>query len=104
LIAWDRENLSSKRQKEEAVFLDKLAVPERAAKITLYDILLILKKCEMTNDHGVAASRLRLEAAQILKRYSAQIGPLTKGTWLHPAHLSDENINWFRNRLLTTRQ
>jgi hypothetical protein len=75
-----------------------LAIPDRAAKMTLYDILLVLKKCEMTSERAVAGSRLRLEAAQILKAYSAQIGPLTKGSFLHPAHLSDENINWFRNR------
>ena len=62
------------------------------------DILLILKKCESTNEQGSARSSLRLEAAPILKQYSAQIGPLTKGTWPHPAHLNDENINWFRNR------
>jgi hypothetical protein len=48
--------------------------------------------------HGVAGSRLRLEAARVLKQYSAQIGPLTTGTWLHPAHLTDENISWFCNR------
>lgn len=97
-MAWDRENLSPKRQRDEAVFLDKLAIPKRAAKTTLYDILLILKKCESTNEHGVVGSRVRLEAARILKQYSAQIGPLTKGTWLNPVHLTDENIDWFRNR------
>jgi hypothetical protein len=94
----DRQNLSVKRQKEESVFLDKLAVPDRAGKLTLYDILLVLKKCESTNEHGFFGSRLRLEAARVLKQYSAQIGPLTKGTWLNPAHLTDENIKWFRNR------
>lgn len=98
LAELDRQNLSVKRQKEEAVFLDKLAVPDRAAQLTLYDILLVLKKCEATNEQGIVGSRLRLEAARTLKKYSAQIGPLTKGTWLHPAHLTDENINWFRNR------
>src|SRR5947209_1763024 len=67
----DRQNLSAKRQKEEAVFLDKLAVPDRAAKLTLYDILLVLKKCEATNEHGIVGSRLRLEAARVLKQYSA---------------------------------
>ena len=97
-LSLDRENLSPKRQKEEAVFLDKLAVPERAAKLTLYDILLILKKCEATQEGAGAGSRVRLEAAQILSRYAAQIGPLTRGTWLYPAHLTDQNINWFRNR------
>ena len=98
LANWDRENLSPKRQKEEAVFLEKLAVSDRAAKTTLYDILMILKKCESTNEGGIAGSHLRLEAARILRQYSTQIGPLTKGTWLNPAHLTDENINWFRNR------
>jgi hypothetical protein len=98
LASCDRANLSVKRQKEEAVFLEKLAVPNRAAKTTLYDILLILKKCESTNEHGLVGSRSRHEAAQVLKRHSAQIGPLTKGTWLNPAHLTDENIDWFRNR------
>jgi hypothetical protein len=97
-LSLDRENLSPKRQKAEAVFLDKLAVPERAAKLTLYDILLILKKCEATQEGAGAGSRVRLEAARILGRYAAQIGPLTKGTWLHPAHLTEQNINWFRNR------
>jgi hypothetical protein len=58
--------LTPKRQKEEGVFLYKLATPDRAAKTTLYDILLILKKCEATNEHS-PGSRLRLEAARILK-------------------------------------
>ncbi len=98
LAEWDRQNLSAKRQKEESVFLEKLAVPDRATKLTLYDILLVLKKCESTNKQGAAGSRLRFEAARVLKRYSAQIGPLTEGTWLHPVHLTDKNINWFRNR------
>jgi hypothetical protein len=92
--------LSVKRQKEESVFLDKLAVPDRAATLTLYDILLVLKKCESTNDtvspDRACVSKLR----GFLKQYSAQIGPLTltTGTWLHPAHLTDENISWFCNR------
>ncbi|HEY3739113.1 MAG TPA: hypothetical protein VGL53_04675 [Bryobacteraceae bacterium] len=96
--AWDRANLTASRQKEEAIFLDKLADPVRAKKMTLYDVLLLLKKCEATNKGGTAGSRSRMEAAQILKTYSRQIGPLTDGTWLRPAHLNDENINWFRNR------
>jgi hypothetical protein len=54
-----------KRQKEEAVFLDKLAVLERAAKLALYDILLILKKCAATQEGAGAGSRVRLEAARI---------------------------------------
>jgi hypothetical protein len=94
----DRANLTPKKQKEETVFLDKLTSPDRAAKMTLYDILLVLKKCESTNEHDAGGSRLRLEAARILKQHSAQIGPLTKGTWLHPSHLTQENIDWFRNR------
>jgi hypothetical protein len=95
---WDRTNLTPKRQKEEGVFLEKLTTPARAAKTTLYDILLILKKCESTNEHGGGGSRLRLEAARILEQHSDQIGPLTKQAWLNPVHLTDENINWFRNR------
>jgi hypothetical protein len=31
-------------------FLDKLAVPDRVVKLTLYDILLVLRKCESTNE------------------------------------------------------
>jgi|SRR6266850_152006 len=96
--SWDRENLTPKQQKDEGIFLDKLANPDRAARTTLYDILMILKKCESTNEHSPGGSRLRREAARILKQHSAQIGSLTKETWLHPAHLTDENINWFRNR------
>ncbi|MBS1983425.1 MAG: hypothetical protein JST16_04565 [Bdellovibrionales bacterium] len=98
LVSMDRENLSAAKTKEEALFLEKLVVPDRAAKMTLYDILLLLKKCEATNEKGTAGSRVRFEAARILKRYSAQIGPLTKGSLFSPVHLTDENINWFRNR------
>lgn len=97
-LSLDRENLSPGKQKDEAVFLDKLAVPNRAAKLTLFDILLILKKCEATQEGAGASSRVRLEAARILGNYTAQTGPLTKGTWLRPAHLTDQNIEWFRNR------
>jgi len=82
LADWDRESLSPKRKKEESVFLEKLAIPDRAAKTTLYDILLVLKKCESTNEGDAVGSRLRLEAANVLKRYSAQIGTLTKGSTL----------------------
>ena len=54
----------------------------------------LAERLQVPVDYPAAA----LEAAQILGRYAAQIGPLTKGTWLHPAHLTDQNINWFRNR------
>ena len=95
---FDKANLDAKKQKEESLFIDKLAIPGRAEKRTLYEILLLLKKCEATSDRGFAGSRLRIEAAKALKIHSRQIGILTKGTLLNPAHLTEENINWFRNR------
>ncbi|MFL6450443.1 MAG: hypothetical protein ACJ746_22595 [Bryobacteraceae bacterium] len=98
LASLDRNNLTLSRQKEEAVFLDKLAFPDRASKMTLGDILLVLKKCESTNDRGIVGSRMRIEAAKFLKSYSTQIGPLTKGTPFSPSHLNEQNITWFRNR------
>ena len=95
---FDRTNLSPKRREKESIFIDKLAHADRAAKVTLYEILLVLEKCESTNDGALAGSRLRLEAAKFLRRYSSQFGVLTKGQFLNPAHLNQQNINWFRNR------
>ena len=97
-VTWDRSNLSTDAQKREAVFLDKFSEPERAAKATLGDVLLLIRKCEATKKSGSGGSRLRREAARLLAQQQDQVGQLTTGTWLSPAHLTDENINWFRNR------
>ena len=94
---WDELNLSERSREKERLFLEAFSDPEKSRKMTLGDLLLLLQKCESTSQHRTG-SKLRHEASRMLAAHSQQIGSLTKGDWLNPAHLSTENIGWFRNR------
>jgi len=95
---WDRKNLSKKKRTKEEVFL-KLANPIRAKKMTLGDMLLVLKKCYTQRDGSkTGGSRLRLEAIRHLRKYDNQLQPLIEKDWLNPNYLTQENINLFRNK------
>jgi hypothetical protein len=98
-VEWDRANLSKKQQEKDSVFVDKLANPSKAARLTLGDLVLVLQKC--VSDGGSKArigSRLRMEAGRVLGGHRDQLKPLLQSQWLNPVHLTIANVNWFRNR------
>ena len=98
-VEWDRHNLRERQLEQESVFVDKLANPAKAARLTLGDLVLVLKKC--VSDAGPkpgTGSRLRMEAARVLGAHRDQLEPLLQRKWLNPIHLTSENVNWFRNR------
>jgi hypothetical protein len=98
-VELDRRNLSEKQQERESVFVDKLADPCKAARLTLGDLVLVLQKC--VSDDGSKSgtgSRLRTEATRVLGAHRDKLQPLLQSKWLNPVHLTSENVNWFRNR------
>lgn len=98
-VEMDRASLSKKDQEKESIFVDKLANPKKAARLTLGDLVLVLQKC--VSDAGSKSgtrSRLRTEAARVLGGYRDQLQPLLQSKWLNPVHLTIENVDWFRNR------
>jgi hypothetical protein len=100
--AWDRENLSERMRKREAVFVDKLAVPDKWQQLTLGDLVLVLKKCfpeqSTTIEDAGSGSRLRKEAVRFVNQHREQFEPLVIDDWKGVAHLTDENVALFRNR------
>jgi len=98
-VEWDQCNLSPKEQKRESVFLEKLTDPQKTAHLTLGDLVLILKKC--IPDYGTTPkvkSRLRLEAIHFFNTYRGQFRPMVQNEWIFPPHLTNENVNLFRNQ------
>lgn len=92
---WDKDNLSKNAQKSAQIFLD-LADKEKSEKFTLWQLLLLLKKC--LSEKSESGSRLRKEAANFVKRYRNQVQPLVEQSWVDKAPLSEKNIDFFRNR------
>ena len=101
-LEWDLKNLTERVKKRESVFLEKLSDPKKAEKLTLVDLIRILQKCvtssEDPNEKVRSGSKLRREAEQFLNPYQNQLGPLVNRNWMNPLHLTEENINFFRNR------
>lgn len=96
---WDRRNLSSKEQKRESVFLEKLPDPQKTAHLTLGDLVLVLKKCiPVDGATPKVKSKLRLEAIRFFNTYRGQFRPMVQSEWIFPPHLTNENVNWFRNK------
>lgn len=94
----DLANLSDKHANAEAVFLKKLAVAESRGKMTLSDILLVLEKCVVKPKQAdKCRSMLRLKATEYFSKHSRQILDSIQ-TSQSEQRLSQENINWFRNR------
>jgi hypothetical protein len=95
----DQANLSPAKQKEEELFLKKLTDPTKASRLTLGDLLLILKKCSASREElRATGSRLRLEASRHLGNFEPQLNPLLEKSWLYPTCLTEANIAWYRNR------
>ncbi|MFL9897914.1 hypothetical protein PQR71_07040 [Paraburkholderia fungorum] len=99
---WDRNNLSERTRKREAVFVDKLAAPDKWQRLTLGDLVLVMKKClpgELTTvEDAASGSRLRKEATRFLNQHRERFAPLVSDEWYSVAHLTDENIDLFRNQ------
>ena len=99
---WDNKNLSKTAKDREKIFIEKLTDREKAKKLTLYDMILILKKCihidQAKDDEIKSGSRLRKGATDYLKKYHGQLQSLVADNWLNPLYLTQENIDLFRNR------
>jgi hypothetical protein len=100
-LEWDNANLAGKGRKRAEIFIEKLAVPERAEKMTLADLLMVLLKCvsddEKTQESSSGGSKLRREATKYLSQYREHFTPLVIGSRHEPV-LRIENIDYFRNR------
>ncbi|WP_020067181.1 hypothetical protein [Paraburkholderia caledonica] len=103
-IAWDRDNLGERVKKRETIFIDKLAEQNKWQRLTLGDMVLILRKCisdEPSKSEDVGGgSRLRKEAKRFLNKHRDQLGPLVLGggRWTHAPQLTAENVDIFRNQ------
>jgi len=95
---WDRENLTSKEQEKEKIFLTYLTDTARTEKITLGDLVLLLAKLTAEPGKKIYRSRLRKEAVSFFRQSSRQLEPLMNSSWLDPPHLTQENVSYFRNR------
>jgi hypothetical protein len=98
-VEMDKQNLSEKLKKSENIFLEKLTNPEKTKRLTLGELVVLLKKC-VYEDGGLKThpSKLRTEATHLFYRYKRQIHPLKISNLFNPIHLNTENVNWFRNR------
>lgn len=100
-VEWDQANLNKKQREKESIFVDKLANPKKASRLTLGDLILVLNKCSSADGWqttGGTGSRLRSESTRFLNLHNDQLQPIMQSRWLNPVHLTNENINWFRNR------
>lgn len=94
----DLKNLSDRERRREAVFLDRLAQAHGAARLTLGDLVLVLEKCASHGRPGNAStSRLRREASQAICHRVDALRP-QQSNWLNPPHLTQANVDYFRNR------
>ncbi|MDE1181485.1 hypothetical protein [Paraburkholderia sp.] len=101
-IEWDRRNLTERVRKREAVFVNRLAESEGWRTLTLGELLRILQKCfppRASSDHNDAGgSRLRKEAVRFVRNYCNHFGELVSEQLGHVAHLTEQNVDLFRNR------
>jgi hypothetical protein len=95
-IQWDRDNLSTNAKKKERLFVEKLADKQKAKKLTLWELLVILEKC--LSEDPASGSRLRKEAAAFIGTFRGQVQPLVEQGWVDSKLLSEDNINFFRNQ------
>ena len=97
--AWDDANLSRTARRSVEIFF-RLTSPEKANRITLRDIWLLLGKCIPPDDshRGSDGSRLRLEACRYFDAVRRQAEPLVKDDHLNTGVLSVHDIDDFRNR------
>jgi hypothetical protein len=95
----DKINLTKEQQNDEKIFLTTLQDSNKVQKMTLGDLLLVLKKCTSEKQKSKNnACRCRAEASKYLSKFNEQIQPLVKDNWLHPIYLTTEALNLFRNR------
>ena len=97
-LIWDQEHLSPAAQKKESVLIDKLADVQRARRMTLSDMLMVLEKCVANPKSPRHGSKLRQEATRFFGDYRRQFEGLVQSSWLCPKLLTSDNINWYRNR------
>ena len=95
-LKWDLENLSGRSKKREAIFI-RLADPEGHRRLSLFQLVILLSKC-MEADDSPTGSRLRREASKHFEKYRHQLDALRNQSWLNPVHLTQENIDAFRNK------
>jgi hypothetical protein len=102
-IEWDRQNLTERVRKREAVFVNRLAESEGWRTLTLGELLRILQKCfphsrASSDNDDAGGSRLRREAIRFVRNYSDHFGELVSEQWGRVAHLTEQNVDLFRNR------
>ncbi len=98
--AEDEASLSRTKKKEESLFVEKLADPEKRKRLSLWECMVLFRQCVIDPpDHS--ASRMRQEAVREMKSverffcYFNPRNPILAN--LSPDHFTKENIDLFRN-------